>query len=212
MTDIIVKSKCDDECYTTLNESQKLADYLVNHNIIQNKKIWLPFDTRQSNIYKSLLNRGCDVILSNLENGQDFYVYEPPEWHIIISNPPFSNRTALFQRLLSFNKPFIILQPTYFFNNQNCIYYLSQHSQDFQFLLPRSSMSFLSYKPQTNKIQNTKHGASFYSFWLFYKIGLQFTFNHLPDSNGERVIESYVKDGNFILENQINIFTFMEEE
>lgn len=115
MSDIIVNSKRDDECYTTSNEARKLCDFLFANNLINDKIIWLPFDTDQSNIYRELNKTHHNIILSSLESGKDFYVYEPPAWDLIISNPPFSNRTALFDRLTSFKKPFIVLQPTYFF-------------------------------------------------------------------------------------------------
>lgn len=67
-------------------------------------KIWCPFDLEQSNFVKVLKERNYEVIYSHLNLGQDFYNYEPENWDIIISNPPFSNKTKTLQRLKSFNK------------------------------------------------------------------------------------------------------------
>lgn len=43
--------------------------------------------------------------------GQDFFEFEPNEWDIIVSNPPFSVKDKVLERLYSFNKPFAILLP-----------------------------------------------------------------------------------------------------
>lgn len=43
--------------------------------------------------------------------GQDFFEFEPNEWDIIVSNPPFSVKDKVLERLHSFNKPFAILLP-----------------------------------------------------------------------------------------------------
>jgi len=198
-----------DECYTTLNEAEKLVHYIdLNKIVTRSDVIWLPFDNEFSNIYKALVKHDFNVIMTNLENGQDFYVYEPKEWDIIITNPPFSGRTKLMNRLMSFDKPFIILQATQMFNNQFAVNYLCEYSDDFKFLLPRSRMSFLVYKEDENIIRNDRNGASFYSFWLCYKTKLSKTFNQLLDSGNERMIEKYDEHGNVIEENHMNIFNW----
>ena len=107
-----------DECYTTTAESDKLVDYLLGTKAITlDTKIWLPFDTDVSRIYLFRLKaKGFkNLIRTSLAEGLDFYHYEPEEWDVIISNPPFSGRTQLLKRLFSFGKPFVILQGTQFF-------------------------------------------------------------------------------------------------
>lgn len=54
---------------------------------------------------------GYKVVRSSLVEGQDFFEYEPDEWDIIVSNPPFSIKDKILERLYSFNKPFAILLP-----------------------------------------------------------------------------------------------------
>ena len=196
-----------DECYTTSAESNKLVKYLLENNIIDRDiKIWLPFDNDFSNIYKALKKAQCNITISNLELGLDFYLYEPKEWDIIITNPPFSKRTNLMKRLLSFDKPFIILQATQYFNNQFAVNFLCEYSNDFKFIMPRSRMSFLTYREKDKKISSSRNGASFYSFWLCYKTKLQKHFNAIKDSGLEKDIESYKIDGNIIIENHENLF------
>jgi hypothetical protein len=201
-----------DEFYTTKNEAHKLVRYIEENNLVSKTEIiWLPFDNEFSNIYKALSSSGFNTVMTNLENGQDFYQCQPQEWNIIITNPPFSGRTYLMGRLMSFNKPFIILQATQYFNNQFAVNYLCEFSDDFKFLLPQSRMSFLTFKEDENIIRSDKNGASFYSFWLCYKTKLVKTFNQLLDGGSERTIESYDEMGNVIEENHLNLFTLEKE-
>lgn len=203
-----------DECYTTNNEAKKLVLYLKENNIVDlDSYIWLPFDNDFSNIYKELIGGGfTNLILTNLENGQDFYNYEPNEWDIIITNPPFSKRTNLMKRLISFNKPFIILQAIQFFNNQYAVNYLTQFSDDFKFLLPRSRMSFLVYNEKQDIVVSSRNGAAFYSFWLCYKTKVKNTFTSLKDLGKEKEIEKYDQNGNVIEDNHYNLFTMESEK
>lgn len=197
-----------DECYTTSNEAQKLVKYIEENEIVSKQDIvWLPFDNEFSNIYKALTKNGFKVVMTNLENGQDFYLYQPEQWNIIITNPPFSGRTNLMARLMSFDKPFIILQATQYFNNQFAVNYLCEFSDDFKFLLPQSRMNFLMYQTKENIISSVKAGNAFYSFWLCYKTKLTKTFNQLLDSGKEREIEKYDEQGNVIEDNHMNLFT-----
>ena len=198
-----------DECYTTHNEALKMVEYITVNNIVsKNDVIWLPFDNEFSNIYKTLKQHDYNIVMTNLENGQDFYIYQPEKWDIIITNPPFSGRTNLMNRLISFDKPFIILQATQYFNNQFAVNYLCNYSDDFKFLMPRSRMSFLTYKEDENIIRSDKNGASFYSFWLCYKTKLTKTFNQILDSGKEREIEKYDEWGNVIEDNHKSLFNY----
>lgn len=202
-----------DECYTTRAESDKLIEYLTNNKIINKcMLIWLPFDNELSNIYRSLSFFGYKTILSNLELGLDFYRYEPKEWDIIITNPPFSNRTKLINRLLKLNKPFIILQATQFFNNQSAVNNVCESSNDFKFIMPKSRMAFLTYNEKEDIIKSGKNGTAFYSFWLCYKTLLKDTFNSLDNSGKEKSVEKYNINGNIIIDNHWNLFNLINKE
>lgn len=99
--------KSDNEWYTPLNVIIDFLDYL---NIPQNKVIWCPFDTKESNFVKELENRGYKVIYSHISEGEDFFEWEPKEqWDIILSNPPFTKKRLLIERAMEFNKPFYLL-------------------------------------------------------------------------------------------------------
>ncbi len=83
----------------------------------KDKIIWCPFDTSESEFTKQLSKQGYRVINSHISYGQNFYTYEPSEWDIIVSNPPYTNKRKIFERALSFNKPFALLMSNTWLND-----------------------------------------------------------------------------------------------
>lgn len=74
-------------------------------------KIWCPFDKEWSAFVQRFRGGGYEVVWSHIDEGEDFFVYEPPEWDIIVSNPPFSIKDAVLERLYALGKPFAVLLP-----------------------------------------------------------------------------------------------------
>lgn len=84
----------------------------------KNAVVWCPFDKENSEFVKQLIANGNKVIHSHISDGQDFYTYEPNEhWDLIISNPPFGGKRQIFERALSFNKPFALIAPNTWWND-----------------------------------------------------------------------------------------------
>ena len=79
--------------------------------------IWCPFDTQDSEYVKVFKENGFTVVYSHIKYGQDFYNYEPEKWDVIISNPPFTGKTKIFERALSFKKPFALLMTITWLND-----------------------------------------------------------------------------------------------
>ena len=48
---------------------------------------------------------------------QDFFEYEPDNWDVIVSNPPFTKKRNYFERALSFNKPFALIMTNTWLND-----------------------------------------------------------------------------------------------
>ena len=97
-----------DEWYTP--ESAILP--IVKH-LPTNKVIWCPFDKEESNFVKILQECGYTVEYSHIDNEDgDFFNYEPFEWDIMVSNPPYSVRNEVLKRAFSFKKPFALLMNT----------------------------------------------------------------------------------------------------
>lgn len=149
------------EVYTRLIEARKLV-YFLKRYISADKIIWCPFDKEVSNIVIALKEVGYKVIYTHKDTGQDFLTYIPDfEWDIMISNPPFSKRTKFFNKMNSYNKPYIMLQPLMFFNNNSMIRDLVKYTNRFRFLFPLNRMGFIN---QAGKEYDKT--TRFYSFWL----------------------------------------------
>lgn len=109
---ILYSAGNNDECKTPAYGVKPIIKYLP-----KNKVIWCPFDKEDSEFVQQLLSQGFTVVFSHIDNGQDFYTYEPDEWDIIVSNPPFTNKRKIFERALSFNKPFALLMSNTWLND-----------------------------------------------------------------------------------------------
>lgn len=105
---ITCRTKEGDECYTPFYAVDVLKDYVEKFS---GKTIWCPFDKEWSAYVQSLKEWGFDVIYSHLDDGKDFFEYEPENWDLIISNPPFSIRDKILKRCYEFGKPFCLLLP-----------------------------------------------------------------------------------------------------
>lgn len=103
----------NDECYTL-----DYCIYPILEFLNKDKIIWCPFDKEDSNFVKILRENGNKVIFSHKDDGKDFYKWEPKEnWDCIISNPPFTNKRLIFERALSFNKPFALIMTNVWLND-----------------------------------------------------------------------------------------------
>lgn len=95
-----------DEVYTPFYAVEPILKYLP-----KNKIIWLPFDEEWSAFYQLLKENDFKIIRTSLSEGYDFFEYEPDEWDILVSNPPFSKKDAVLKRCYELNKPFMLLLP-----------------------------------------------------------------------------------------------------
>lgn len=111
----------NDECYTPDYAVLPLLKYLEK---FKGKKIWCPFDTKESEYVKILTANGYNVIYSHKDSGDNFYDFgdglfqkDIPDFDLLISNPPFHNKAQLVEKVISFNKPFALLLPMTWLND-----------------------------------------------------------------------------------------------
>lgn len=71
--------------------------------------VWCPFDTCESNYVKMLEKNGFSVVYGHIWDGKDFFEYEPQHYDYVISNPPYSLRQPILERLYLLKKPFAML-------------------------------------------------------------------------------------------------------
>lgn len=103
--------KVSDEYYTPREAVKPIIKYIDRGNKPQ-YTIWCPFDTAESEYVKCIEEAGHKVIFSHIDNGQNFFEYEPLEFYdYIISNPPFSIKDDILKRLFELKKPYAILLP-----------------------------------------------------------------------------------------------------
>lgn len=94
----------NDEFYTPAYAIKPILKYLR-----ANAVVWCPFDTAQSNFVKLLRRAGHTVIHTHIRDGADFFRIDPPSCDVIISNPPYSCKTEVLERLFQIGKPFAML-------------------------------------------------------------------------------------------------------
>ena len=95
-----------DELYTPRNAIEPLLKY-----ISKDKRIILPFDTENSLYYIILKENGYNVTCQHLKDNKDFFFEFYDEYDLIISNPPYSIKDVILERLYLIDKPFIMLLP-----------------------------------------------------------------------------------------------------
>jgi len=123
-----------DEYYTP----EILAGVIVKY-IPEGATVWLPFDTENSEFVHAFNGRN-EVIYSHIWNGQCFFEYEPEQYDYIVSNPPFTRKLEVLDRLYSLEKPFAMVLPLPMLNYQEVgSFFLDK---DLQLLIVDKKVSF----------------------------------------------------------------------
>ena len=136
----------NDECLTPDYGVKPIIKYIP-----KNAVVWCPFDTEESEFVKQIRANGNKVIYSHISNGQDFYTWEPKErWDCIVSNPPFTAKRQIFERALSFNKPFALIMSNTWLNDAAPKQLFKE--KDLQLLMFEQRMKFLNNGKVQNKI------------------------------------------------------------
>lgn len=101
----------NDECYTPSYAVKPILEYIKKGDTV-----WCPFDDENSEFVKQISKQNT-VVFSHIDNGQDFFCYEPEKWDVIISNPPFTNKRKYFERAIQFGKPFALIMSNTWLND-----------------------------------------------------------------------------------------------
>lgn len=102
-----------DEYYTPSVLVQPIIQYIP-----KGSTVWCPFDTKDSEYVLMLREAGFTVVHSHIWDGKDFFEYEPDHFDCVVSNPPFSLKLQVLERLYSFKKPFALLMGLPILNHQ----------------------------------------------------------------------------------------------
>jgi hypothetical protein len=153
--------KASDEVFTPAYAVKPLLKYLEFNEKYsgENITIWCPFDTEDSEFVKIFRAEKYNVIATHIDNGQNFFYYEPKEhYDFIISNPPYSIKDDVLKRLYELDKPYAMLLPIPALQGQKRFPYL----QGCQALIFDKRINFYKDK-ETKEIQK---GISFGTFYL----------------------------------------------
>lgn len=142
-----------DLVFTPAYAVKPLLKYLKSNSII-----WCPFDTSDSEFVKTFRAAGHRVIHSHINEGKDFFSYEPERYDVIISNPPYSIKDNVLKRLNELDQPFAMLLPLPTLQGQKRFNYLI----NCQALIFDKRINF--YKDLKSK--QIKKGISFATFYL----------------------------------------------
>lgn len=94
----------NDEFYTPTYAITPILKYINNGSTV-----WCPFDTDDSLFVRMLREEGHNVLNTHISKGQNFFTIDPPDCDYIISNPPYSMKGDVFNRLFEIGKPFAML-------------------------------------------------------------------------------------------------------
>lgn len=151
-----------DEQYTPAKTVELLLPHIQH---LKDKIIWCPFDREDSQFVKVLSDNGFKVVYSHIDYGQDFFEYEPEEWDVIISNPPYTNKRAYWERCLALGKPFTLLLPINILSD-SIVNSTVKNDKDFQLLIPSRRTRFYNVKTgEAGKSPTFK--AAYFSVNLF---------------------------------------------
>ena len=113
---------------------------------------------------KYLTELGYDTI----HEERDFFTEPPDEWDMIVSNPPFSYSKEVMQKLLEYDKPFIMIMPS---SKINTSYFRAWKDKGIQIIIPRKRIHFV--KLVDGKVPDKyKSSCNFDCFYYCYKINL----------------------------------------
>jgi hypothetical protein len=133
----------NDEFYTPEYAIKPILKY-----IRKGATVWCPFDTESSMFVKLLVEYGCLVIHSHIDDKKDFFTYEPDSYDIIVSNPPYSLKAEVFDRLFKLNRPFAMLVGVVgLFESQKRFNIFSEHEFEIMYMDKRISY-FTDYSEQ----------------------------------------------------------------
>ena len=95
-----------DEYYSPQNVVDMIVPYILRGGY---RKIWCPFDTEESKFVTTFTDLGFEVVHGHIDTGQDFFSFQEPQGDVVVSNPPFSKRDHIFEKLFQMDIAFALV-------------------------------------------------------------------------------------------------------
>ena len=142
-----IKKSNTDEWYTTEDSVKLIIPYLVKRGY---KKILCPFDKRESNFVKVLKENGFEITFSHIETGTDFFDIENlTDYDAVVSNPPFSKRQKILEKLFEAGVPFAMIMNFNGLFDSKARWRLFKDNE-FELLVPLGRMHFFNSESESN--------------------------------------------------------------
>ena len=142
----------------------------IKQFVPKDKILWESFvgDGESGRIWTSM---GYNVI-QNPYPEYDFFKYEPDNYDIIVTNPPFSKTKQVMERMAKLDKPFIMIMPSSKINTQYFRKFAAKLApHQLQIIVPRTRIHFkklVNGKPPVG----WKDRCNFDCFYYAYKMNL----------------------------------------
>lgn len=135
----LIKNSNTDEWYTPRESVEIIVPYLMWGGY---RKILCPFDKEESNFVRVLSELQFEVTYSHIETGTDFFEIEDLEtYDAIVSNPPFSKRQMILDRLFRSKVPFAMIMNFNGLFDSKARWELFKNNQ-FELLVPCGRMKY----------------------------------------------------------------------
>lgn len=155
-----IKQSNTDEWYTTRNSVEMIVPYLIGGGY---NKILCPFDKEESNFVKVLKEHGFDVAYSHIETGTDFFEIDNlADYDAVVSNPPFSKRQRILEKLFDAEVPFAMIMNFNGLFDAKARWAMFRDNQ-FELLIPCGRMHFFNEDYKGNS-------PNFQSIWVCNKM------------------------------------------
>ena len=151
-----------DDLYTPDEAVEMIIPFIPKHV----KTIWECTAIKESRIVNVLRTHGYQVIASHIDAGLDFFLYEPDDYDLIITNPPYSIKDKFLKRAFDLKKPFMFLLPITTLEGEKRGKMFKGKS--IQLLIPDKRFNF---KPEKNS------STWFQTTWFTYGLGLKTDLN-----------------------------------
>ena len=131
------------------------------------KTIWECTAIENSEIVTVLKENGFSVVTSHIKDGKSFFDFEPDDYDMIITNPPYSLKDSFLKRAFELNKPFMMLLPITTLEGKKRSELFRKYS--IQVLIPDKRFNFIA----------AKKGSWFQTSWFTSGLQLERDLNYI---------------------------------
>lgn len=124
----------------------------------KSKVIWEPFYSATSKSPDTLRKLGYTVIANN----EDFF--QANHGDVVVSNPPFSRKAEVLQRLLRLDKPFVLLMPSQVMHTRYFSLLTRNVLQHCQFIIPQTRIHFCAQDGKNTVLKKTSFDCTYFCY------------------------------------------------